>query len=361
MVGAKPNRVFLTGGTGFIGAHAARHLLDIGRSVVILTRDPSRVPRSLERRAEIVQGSLRDEGMLAHELGGCDAVVHCAKSDDPDPERRAEKELTRTRHLLDSALTARVQRFVYLSSIASYGPTPDGVVDETFPRLSPTDLYGRTKFRLEQEVLARGEAMEVVVLQPANVYGAGRCWWGQGMLDLMRIGKVIMVDNGEGIANMVHVTDVVQAIENALDMPAIAGECFLITDGMPIRWYEYYHALEYILGHNATLTVPAATARSLSRKLRNRSLAARGLRWLNRTLLKRPVIFPVSDDAIDNFCRKSIFSIAKARQRLGYNPQYNFAAGLETIAADSDRARSIFSRSQPGALASAPGRTTSSR
>jgi len=331
---AKTNvrRVFVTGGTGFIGAYAARHLLAGGWSVVILTRDVERVPRDLDKRVKVVRGDLLNPASFTHEMRGCDAVLHCARSDDPDPLARAKIDLNGTKRLLDAAVTTDVRRFVYLSSIAAYGTTPDGVVDESFPRIAPANLYGRTKLQLEQEVLWKASSIEVVVLQPANVYGHGQCWWGGGMLDLMRLGKVIMVNDGEGVANMVHVADVIQGIENALTLPGIGGESFLISDGQPITWQEYYLALERLLGRNATISLPAAKACVLSSELQNRSLPARTLRWLSRTILGRPVIFPLSADAIETFCRKTIFSIAKARQGLAYNPRYDFPSGLKTIA-----------------------------
>jgi nucleoside-diphosphate-sugar epimerase len=327
----KVPRAFLTGGTGFIGASAARHLQASGWSVVVLTRDAGRVPRDLHKRVKVVPGDLQNPASFTHEMRGCDVVLHCAKSDDSDPLTRAKIDLNGTKRLLDAAVTTDVRRFVYLSSIAAYGTTPDGVVDEGFPRIAPADLYGRTKLQLEQEVLWKASSIEVVVLQPANVYGQGQCWWGRGMLDLMRLGKVIMVNDGEGVANMVHVADVVQAIENALTTPGIGGESFLVSDGRPITWQQYYLALERLLGRNATISLPAAKASILSSELQNRSLPARTFRWLNRKMLGRPVIFPLSADAIETFCRKTVFSIAKARQRLGYKPHYDFPSGLKTI------------------------------
>jgi nucleoside-diphosphate-sugar epimerase len=325
-------RIFLTGVSGFIGQYAARQMRARGRQIVALTRDRRRLASDLVRQVEVVQADLMDPG-LAGQLKGCDAVVHCAKNDNPDPVRRAEADVIGTRQLLDAAVASGVRRFVYLSSIAAYGATPDGIVDETFSRIPAGDLYGRTKLELEEEVLARASTIEVVVLQPGNVYGAGRCWWGQGLIDLMRRGKVILVNDGSGIANMVHVLDVVQVIEKALDMPAVNGESFLITDGQPLPWREYYSALEHIAGCKAIMSMPAGQARILSRELHDRSLSARVPRYLARTFLRRPLVFPLSDDAIETFCRKTVFSIAKARARLGYEPRYDLAAGLKTLAA----------------------------
>jgi nucleoside-diphosphate-sugar epimerase len=325
-------RIFLTGGTGFIGAYAARQFVAEGRQVVLMSRDRRRVPPDLIPHVEIVQGDIKERSLSAH-LGGCDAIVHCAKSDEPDPLRRAETDRLGTAHLLDAALAAGVRRFVHLSSISAYGATPDGVVDETFPRVATDDLYSRTKLQLEAAALARAPAIEVVLLQPANVYGAGRCWWAKGLLDLMRRGKVILVNGGTGTANMVHVLDVVQAVQQAVDTPGISGEAFLITDGQPVTWRDYYGSLERIAGCKSTVSLSDREAKALCRELHDASFLARTHRWAGRRFFGRPLIFPLSDEAIDKYCRKTVFSIAKARRRLGYNPRYDLAAGLQTVAA----------------------------
>jgi nucleoside-diphosphate-sugar epimerase len=324
-------RVFLTGGTGFIGSHLARHLLEKGWSVVLLTRDSRRVPHELQDAVRIVRGDLAVEGTGLRELADCDAVVHCASSDNDDPAERAASDVRGTIRLLDAASKTGVRRFVYLSSIAAYGSTPDGLVDETFPRKLPADLYGRTKLQIENEVMARANAFEVVILQPANVYGPGTNWWAQGILDLMRRGKVILVDHGEGTANLVHVSDVVQAIERALGVSPLNGESFLITDGRPVSWSAYYTGLEQILGRGAALPISAAEAQILCRKLQNRSLLARSGRSLRRILLGEPLIFPLSEHAIDVFSRKTVFSNTKARAGLGYIPRYDLGSGLQTV------------------------------
>jgi nucleoside-diphosphate-sugar epimerase len=343
-VAGKSSRVFLTGATGFIGTHAARQFAAEGRQVVVLTRDPRRLAADLTSRVEVFQGEMADP-RLSSQLKGCAALVHCALSDDPDPVRRAETNRAGTRHLLDAAIGAGVPRFIHLSSISAYGPTPAGIVDETFQRVAPDDPYCRMKFDLEAEVLARTSAIETVVLQPGNVYGPGRCWWSEGLLDLMRRGKLILVNGGAGIANMVHVLDVVQAMQSALDTPGIGGESFLVIDGQPVSWREYYSGLERIAGRQSTISMTADEARHVSRRLQDRSLPARARRRVVRALLGRPIVFPLSDNSVDTFCRQTVFSIAKARRRLGYIPAYDLEAGLETVSAyeirneDEDRVR----------------------
>jgi nucleoside-diphosphate-sugar epimerase len=324
-------KVFVTGGTGFIGQALIRDLAGQGKDIVLFTRSPNRVPADFCDSIQVKQGDICSISSLRSALRGCDAIIHCAKADDADPEIRAQKDIEGTRNLIDVAIDLGVRRFQHISTISVYGVTRDGVVDETFPRKPTGDHYTKSKIRIEEDLLERQNAIEVVILQPANVYGPGACWWSHAILDLMNRGTVIVVEDGRGLANMIHVADLVQAIRLALLADNINGECFIITDGKPIPWEKYFKGLEQIVGRKATVSLTLNEAKLLSRKLMDRTLAVRAQRWLGRKLLNKPIIFPLADDSIDKFASRTIFSIEKAAERLGYNPRYDILRGLETV------------------------------
>ena len=72
-------RVFVTGGTGFIGHYVVKALLEKGHEVVIATRHPNKVP-TLKANANVsfVECSLTDFDLMAEGLKGCDACIHIA-------------------------------------------------------------------------------------------------------------------------------------------------------------------------------------------------------------------------------------------------------------------------------------------
>jgi len=324
-------RIFVTGGTGFVGQALVRDLLRTRKTVLLLTRDSRRVPTDLSREVNIVQGDLGTPQSYDDVLKGCEAVVHCAKADGYDPIARAHLEIVAGRNLLNSAIRAGVRRFVHLSTISVYGITDYEFADEDSPRKPADDHYTNSKIQIEEEVLQKKDAIEVVVLQPANIYGPAPCWWSHTLINMMRRGKIILVNEGQGVANMVHVADVVHSIILALDGEGIQGECFIISDGKPLTWREYFKRLETIVGHEALIQLNASEAKELSRRLMNRSFTARLRRAFGRAILNEPLTFPLTDYAVDKYSCRTTFSTAKAVQQLQYQPVYDIQTGLKTV------------------------------
>jgi nucleoside-diphosphate-sugar epimerase len=326
-------RVLVTGGRGFIGTAAVRRLLDGGTAVRVLTRRPEALPSDIEERVECVAGALGDPAAIRAAVSGCAAIVHCARSGDADPSRGHDSDVAGTVALLDSARAAGVRRFVHLSTISVYPVFADGRIDEMCPYGRTTDHYSAAKRRIEAEVLARQADWDVRVLQPANVYGPGRGWWGHDLPALMRRGIIILVNAGEGTANLVHVDDVARAIALAVGGRGVPGGRYLLTDGRPLPWREYFAGLERLVGHPATRSMTASDAKRTSRRLRDASLATRAARRLARALTGRPPLFPLDDDAVERYASRAVFVIDRARRELGFAPLVDLATGLASLAA----------------------------
>ncbi len=72
-------RAFVTGGTGFIGAHVARKLRERGDQVVALVRSPDKADALREQGAELVEGDLSDADAIKRGVDGADAVFHVGR------------------------------------------------------------------------------------------------------------------------------------------------------------------------------------------------------------------------------------------------------------------------------------------
>ena len=129
-------RLFITGATGFVGAHVARLAAERGACLRLLVRPTSQTTH-LPLGAELVTGDLRDPEAFAPALRGCDALLHVAADYRlwvPDPLEMYKANVEGTRSLLHLARAAGVPRVVYTSSVATMGFRADGtVVDETAP------------------------------------------------------------------------------------------------------------------------------------------------------------------------------------------------------------------------------------
>jgi len=171
-------RLFVTGATGFVGAHVARLAEAQGAELRLLTRASSNTSR-LPKSADVVVGDLRSPEGFAAAMKGCDALIHVAADYRlwvPDPAEMYKANVEGTRELLRLAREAGVPRVVYTSSVATMGFKMDGtVVDEETP-VSEADMIGhykRSKWMAEQVALEAGRAgQDVIVLNPTTPIGA---------------------------------------------------------------------------------------------------------------------------------------------------------------------------------------------
>src|SRR4051794_32522165 len=172
-------RIFLTGGTGFIGGHVARKLHQRGDEGVALVRNPHKGKDLHEMGCEIVTGDLSDLDSIRSGLEGADAAIHGAAIYEvgiPKSEREAMRvaNVEGTRNVLTAALEAKVPKVAYVSTVAVFGNTHGEVVDESYehPGTEFTSYYEQTKHEAHQiakELIAQG--LPCVLIQPGGVYG----------------------------------------------------------------------------------------------------------------------------------------------------------------------------------------------
>ena len=204
------DRVFLTGASGFVGAHVLAELLAGGYPVRALVRSTD-LPRGApplpeHEHLEFVTGDLRSVGSLARALDGCRYVVHCAALYSLARRDRAAIEMvnvTGTAGLMAAAHVAGVERAILTSSSATIGEAPKGA-------------YHASK--VAQERAAFASRVPVVAVLPTAPVGPGD--WkptptGKLILDFMR-GKIGAKAPGRGGMNLVAVEDVARAHVAAL-------------------------------------------------------------------------------------------------------------------------------------------------
>lgn len=171
---------FVTGATGFVGAHVARELQRQGWAVHVLARPTSSLEDLSDVPVTLHLGDVVDAASVSAAMPrNVDAVFHVAASTNLWSKKNAEQSRTNldgTRNLLDVAEAAGARRFVHTSSFVAWG-FPDREFNEDSPRSNATDWvnYVRTKHLSEQMVLdaaARGR-IDTVVLNPGNVLGPG--------------------------------------------------------------------------------------------------------------------------------------------------------------------------------------------
>ncbi|MCA8955635.1 MAG: NAD(P)-dependent oxidoreductase [Planctomycetes bacterium] len=151
----------LTGGTGMLGGAILAAALHAGHRVRALCRTrPDASPDLPTAGLDWVEGRLEDPASAAELLRGTDAVLHCAYCPTDDPETFVQANIAGTLRLLAGTPATGARQFVFVSSLAVFGPEPWSLpgadrlpLDEDFP-LWPRDFYGAHKLALEKMVIA---------------------------------------------------------------------------------------------------------------------------------------------------------------------------------------------------------------
>src|SRR5262245_27620 len=127
-------RIFLTGGTGFLGRGMAARLATAGHEVRALVR-PGRARREFPPGVAAVEGDVLDADSLTRGASGCDAILHCAalvKMWVPDRSAFDRVNVGGLRNILEAARRSGVRRILYTSSFIALGPTDGSVADESW-------------------------------------------------------------------------------------------------------------------------------------------------------------------------------------------------------------------------------------
>lgn len=230
-------KVFVTGGTGFIGGEVVRQLRARGDEVVCLARSAEKGAKLTELGCQLVVGDLGDEAAIRRGTEGCDGVVHAAAMYEvgiPAKQRPAmyEANVRGTERVLRAALEAKAPKVVYVSTVGVFGNTRRKVVDETYehPGKEFTSYYEETKLeahRIAKRMIAE-EGLPCVIVQPGGVYGPGDTSQVADLLEQFLAGKMPLLPFPELGICLSHVEDVAGGILLALDR-GTPGEAYVIS------------------------------------------------------------------------------------------------------------------------------------
>jgi dihydroflavonol-4-reductase len=229
-------KVFVTGGTGFIGSAVVRQLRARGDDVVALARNPAKGAPLEALGCTLVAGDLNDERAIRSGMEGCDAVIHAAAVYEvgiPVSERQSMREANvgGTERVLGAALEAKIPKVVYVSTVGIFGNTHGRVVDETYenPADNFTSEYEKTKWEAHK-VAERliGEGLPCVIVQPGGVYGPGDESATGRLLEQFLEGKMPLIPFPELGICLTHVEDIAAGILLGLDK-GVAGEAYVIS------------------------------------------------------------------------------------------------------------------------------------
>jgi nucleoside-diphosphate-sugar epimerase len=244
--------IALTGATGFIGRHVLRELPKRGYRFRVLLRRPVDIPLDC---ASAVIGDLARPQNLSAALAGVDAIVHSAGisqgvSGQPDADHRILN-ADATHHLARAAQSARVKRFVFLSSIrAQTGPSAEGVLSEDRPA-TPTDAYGQSKLEAERRLAELD--IDWVALRPVLVYGKGMQGNFAELVRLARSPYPLPFGSLKARRSLLSVDNLIDAVAAVLMAPSPLRRPFIVTDQEALSVPQMISAMRRGLGRSANL------------------------------------------------------------------------------------------------------------
>ncbi len=314
----------ITGTTGLLGSHIAEALVKRGERVRALVRPSSDLAFLRGLGVELAVGDLHDAESLRRAVGGADVVYHCAaRVGDWGPWSLYRREIIdATGNLLDACRAAGAGRVLYVSSVTVYGHPRDrgAAITEDAPLGQRLywfwDYYCRSK--IAAEALARAAGPSVTIVRPSWIYGPRDRTSLPRLMAAFRAGRVTLIGSGDNLLNVVYAADVAEGAILAANHPQAGGRAYNLCSEGEVTQRQFLDALTEVLGLppvRRRLPFWLAYAGGFLSEVIGRAI-----------FLKRPP--HITRYAVGLVGRPTRFSIARAREELGWRPQVGAHEGL---------------------------------
>jgi uncharacterized protein YbjT (DUF2867 family) len=228
-------RIFVAGGTGFVGTQLVKALRERGHELRLLVH-----ARSSRSASDIdqIEGDVASLETFEQAASGCDAVINLVGIIREFPARGITFQrlhVQATANMLAASRKAGIRRYLQMSAL---GTRPEAV-----------SRYHQTKFCAEE--LVRSSGLDSTILRPSLIYGPNDAFINMlaGQLRLAPIMPVI----GSGMYRLqpIHVDDVARCFALSLEMPETVGQCYELCGNNRLSYVELLDAVALALGKSA--------------------------------------------------------------------------------------------------------------
>jgi len=308
-------RIFITGGTGFIGTHVVGRLMQTDHEPHCLVRATSNTSELERMGVALVTGDVTDKASLLEGMSGCDWVVNLANIYswwEPDKRVYSNVNVEGTQNVMECALETGASKVIHVSTAYVYGnPATLPFTEETPVGPARPSEYTRTKYAgdLIARQLYEERGLPLVMIYPGTVLGAGDPKLTGRYIKRFLSGRVPRISFTEAVHTYVHVGDVAEAIVRALEKEDNIGEKYLVGKHQ-LSLQEFNELISDISGAALPPTAPSAVT----------MLTCTLATWRANLTKKPPRLAPVGYlRVIRHGCR---FDGSKAEKELGltYTP-----------------------------------------
>jgi len=238
------DRIFITGGLGFIGSHLVRRFVRDGYRVRIYDNYSSGLVdriADVRKSVEIIRGDILDTKTLTLAMKGVDIVSHHAAqleitSAIKDPYFDLTTNTVGTLNVLEACIKNKVKKLINASSACVYGQTPGTPSAEDGPT-NPNWPYGVSKLAAEKycSIYTDLYKLPIVSFRYAIIYGPDE-WYGRVMTICIKRGiagkPLIIFGNGRQTRDFTHISEVVEANMKAIKLSNRNHEIFNVSTGV---------------------------------------------------------------------------------------------------------------------------------
>ena len=306
-------RVLVTGASGFVGQltlenlkHTNAYVVASGRNLIVSNADLT-----------FSVADYSENDAWEKPLSGCDVVIHLAarvhvmQDNAINPlEAFLAVNLHGTVNLAKAAAKASVKRFIFVSSIKVNGELTgqQPFTENDLP--NPQDPYGVSKYEAEKALrqIEKETGMEVVILRPPLIYGAGVKANFAALLKLVDKKIPLPLANIDNKRSFIYVGNFVDAIITCATHPNAAGQTYLVSDGEDVSMPHLIKKIAIAFNKPSYLfSFPLSIMRFFAK-------------------------FVGKSASIDRLTESLVIDSSKIRQELGWKPPFTMAVGLKVTA-----------------------------
>jgi UDP-glucose 4-epimerase len=218
-------RIFITGGSGFIGTYLCKKLASLHKVTVYDNfSNSSKENFPVIENVTLIVGDILDNSKLLYSMKNHDIVIHLAAKTDVidsihNPDNTFQTNVQGTQNVLDSCKSNNISKIIIASSAAVY-KNSNNSVDEV-STTEPLSPYGQSK--LDMENITVKSEINYSILRLFNVYGNGHT---TGVIanfrkNILENTPLTIFGDGKAIRDFIHIDDVVDAI--ILSMKSTSG------------------------------------------------------------------------------------------------------------------------------------------